>query len=149
MQYITSHSIANLVDQRIHKRCDEVKIPRASSWIEHPFRVSIYLSIYLSIYVSAVLVLDLGILSSLLILYTELTTALMWDQPVARPLTTHRSTQTHNKRRQIFMSWVGFEPTITAFERTKTVHTFDRAATVIDIRVSRSISGSQRGPCCS
>jgi hypothetical protein len=29
------------------------------------------------------------------------------------------------------MPRVGFEPTIPAFERTKTVHTLDRAATVI------------------
>jgi hypothetical protein len=29
------------------------------------------------------------------------------------------------------MPWVGFEPTIPAFERTKTVHTLDRAAIVI------------------
>jgi hypothetical protein len=39
------------------------------------------------------------------------------DQPVARPL----PTQTHNKRRRTSMSWVGFEPTISAFERVKTV----------------------------
>jgi hypothetical protein len=30
------------------------------------------------------------------------------------------------------MPRVGFEPTIPVFERTKTVHAFDRAATVID-----------------
>jgi hypothetical protein len=29
------------------------------------------------------------------------------------------------------MSWVGFEPTIPAFERAKTFHALDRAATVI------------------
>jgi hypothetical protein len=31
------------------------------------------------------------------------------------------------------MPWVGFEPTIPAFERAKTVHALDRAATVIGI----------------
>jgi hypothetical protein len=31
------------------------------------------------------------------------------------------------------MPLVGFEPTIPAFERAKTVHALDRAATVIDI----------------
>jgi hypothetical protein len=36
------------------------------------------------------------------------------DQPVARPLPTHRTAQTQNKRT---MPWVGFEPTILAFER--------------------------------
>jgi hypothetical protein len=30
---------------------------------------------------------------------------------------------------------VGFDPTITAFERAKTVHALDRAATVIGIKV--------------
>jgi hypothetical protein len=34
------------------------------------------------------------------------------DQPVARPLPTHRTTQTQNKRIQISMIRVGFEPTI-------------------------------------
>jgi hypothetical protein len=29
------------------------------------------------------------------------------------------------------MPWVGFEPTILGFERAKTVHALDRAATVI------------------
>jgi hypothetical protein len=31
------------------------------------------------------------------------------------------------------MPWVGFEPTIPAFERAKTVHALDRAATVIGV----------------
>jgi hypothetical protein len=49
----------------------------------------------------------------------------MSDQPVAKPLPTHRKTQTQNKRT------VGFEPRIPAFERAKTVHALDRAAIVI------------------
>jgi hypothetical protein len=49
------------------------------------------------------------------------------DEPVARPLYTHRTTQTQNKRTQTSMPWVGLEPTIPASERAKTVH--DRAAT--------------------
>jgi hypothetical protein len=53
------------------------------------------------------------------------------DQPVARPLRTHRTTRTQNKRTQILMPGVGFEPTIPVFERAKTVHALDRAATVI------------------
>jgi hypothetical protein len=31
------------------------------------------------------------------------------------------------------MNWVGFEPTIPVFDRAKTVHTLDRAATLIGI----------------
>jgi hypothetical protein len=50
----------------------------------------------------------------------------MEDQPVARPL----PIQTRNKHRQTSMPWVGFEPTIPAFERVKTIHALNRAATV-------------------
>jgi hypothetical protein len=56
------------------------------------------------------------------------------DQPVVRPLPTHITTQTENKRTQTSMSRVGFEPTIPVFERTKTVHALDRAAAVIGLR---------------
>jgi hypothetical protein len=47
-------------------------------------------------------------------------------QHVARPLPTHRTTQT-----QISIPQVGFEPTNPVFERAKTVHALDSAATVI------------------
>jgi hypothetical protein len=50
------------------------------------------------------------------------------NQPVARPLPTHRTTQTQNKRTQTSMPRVGFEPTTPAFERAKTVLALDRAA---------------------
>jgi hypothetical protein len=50
------------------------------------------------------------------------------EQPVARPLPTHRRTQTRNERTQTSMPGVGFEPTIPVFERTKTVHALDRVA---------------------
>jgi hypothetical protein len=53
------------------------------------------------------------------------------NQPVTRPLSTHRATQTQNKRPQTSMYRVGFEPTIPVFERAKTVHALDRAATLI------------------
>jgi hypothetical protein len=53
------------------------------------------------------------------------------DQPVARPLPTHRTTQTRNKSTQTSMYRVGFEPMIPAFEWAKTVHALDRIATVI------------------
>jgi hypothetical protein len=49
------------------------------------------------------------------------------NQPVARPL----PTQTKNKCRHKFLPWVGFETMIPVFERAKTVHALDRAATVI------------------
>jgi hypothetical protein len=63
--------------------------------------------------------------------YTDGRTPWTSDQPVARPLPTHRTTQTQNKRTQTSMLWVEFEPRIPAFERVKTIHALGRAATVI------------------
>jgi hypothetical protein len=91
--------------------------------------LSTYLSIYLcvclsiclSIYDSTSFLLDLGRFFSFFILYTVVRTPWTGDQPVARPLPTHRTTQTQTKRTQTSTPWVGFEPTIPAFERTKTV----------------------------
>jgi hypothetical protein len=65
--------------------------------------------------------------------YTVGRTLLPGDQPVTRPLPTHRTAQTQNKRTQTSMRQVGFEPTIPVFERAKTVHALDSAATVIGI----------------
>jgi hypothetical protein len=64
---------------------------------------------------------------SFVILYSVGRTSWTEYQPVARPLPTHRTTQTQNKGTQTSMPWVGFEPMISVFERAKTVH----AATVI------------------
>jgi hypothetical protein len=64
------------------------------------------------------------------------------DQPVARPLSTHRRTQTLNKRTQPFMLRVRFEPTTPEFERAKTVHALDRVATVIG---PSSVSQARKG----
>jgi hypothetical protein len=75
------------------------------------------------------LYLDLGPFFSFLILYIIGRTPWTGAQPVARPLPTHRTTQTHNKSTQTSMPRVGFEPTIPVFERTKTVHALDRVAT--------------------
>jgi hypothetical protein len=60
--------------------------------------------------------------------YTDGRTPWTGDQPVARPLHTHRTIQTQNTRTQTSMPRVGFELTIPAVERAKTVH----AATVTD-----------------
>jgi hypothetical protein len=53
------------------------------------------------------------------------------DHPVARPLPTHRTTQTQNKRTQTSMPGIGFELMNPVFEQAKTVHALDRAATVM------------------
>jgi hypothetical protein len=81
----------------------------------------------LSICGSIVLLLDHGRFFNFWILYTIRRTPSTGDQPVTRPLPTHRTTQTQNKRTQISMPWVGFEPTTPAFERAK----IDRAASVV------------------
>jgi hypothetical protein len=52
------------------------------------------------------------------------------DQPVTRPLPTHRTTQTQNKRTQTFIPRVGFEPTIPVFNWEKKVHALVCAVTV-------------------
>jgi hypothetical protein len=54
------------------------------------------------------------------------------DQPVARPLPTHR-TQKQNKRKQTTMPRVEFEPMTPVLERAKMVHALDRAASVIGL----------------
>jgi hypothetical protein len=66
-------------------------------------------------------------------LYTVGRTAWMGDQPVARPLPTHKTTQTQNKRTETPMPWAGLDPIIPVFERAETVHVVDRAATVTGI----------------
>jgi hypothetical protein len=68
---------------------------------------------------------------SFLILHTIGRTPWTGDQPVARPLPTHGTTQTQNKRTQTSMPQAGFEPMTAVFERAKTVRASDRATTVI------------------
>jgi hypothetical protein len=75
--------------------------------------------------------LGLGYYLSFVILHIAGRTPWMWDQPVPRPVHSHRRAQTENKRTQTSMPQVGFEPMTPVFERTKTVHALDRAAVVI------------------
>jgi hypothetical protein len=69
--------------------------------------LSVCLSIYLSIYLQSFL-LDLGRFINFFILYTAGRTPWTGDQSVARPLPTHRTTETQDKRSQTSMPWVGF-----------------------------------------
>jgi hypothetical protein len=55
------------------------------------------------------------------------------NNPVARSLPTHRTTREQNKRTQASMHRVGFEPTIPVFERAKTIHALDSAASMIGV----------------
>jgi hypothetical protein len=54
------------------------------------------------------------------------------NQPVARPLPAHKTTQTRNKRTEASMPQVGFESMIPVLEREKTFDALDHSATVID-----------------
>jgi hypothetical protein len=102
------------------------------SWIT--FKLIIQPIIYLSIYLWLCSPCGPWPRFQLLNLYTVGRTPWTGDQPVTRPLPTHGTTQTQNKRTQTSMPWVGFEPTIPAFERAKAIHALDRAATVIGIQ---------------
>jgi hypothetical protein len=67
----------------------------------------------------------------------------MGDQPVARLLSTHRATQPQNKRTQTSMSRVGFASTIPVFERAKTAHALDRAATAMGVVTTKFVHRSK------
>jgi hypothetical protein len=60
--------------------------------------------------------LDLGHIFSFLIPYIVGRAPCAGNQPVARSLPTHRTAQTQNKRTQISMRRVGFEPTFLVLE---------------------------------
>jgi hypothetical protein len=55
----------------------------------------------------------------------------MGDKLIARPLPTHRTIQTQNKRIQTSMPRLGLEPTTAMFKWEKTTHALDRATIVI------------------
>jgi hypothetical protein len=109
------------------KRYTEAPIP---SLVEEETQFLNYVKFYLGLYSHS---LDLGRSFSFLVLYTVGRIPWTGDQSVARPLRTRR-TQTQNKRTQTSMPRVGFEPTIPAFERAKTVYALDSTATVIGSR---------------
>jgi hypothetical protein len=69
--------------------------------------------------------LNLGRFFSFLIPYIVGRTSWTGYEPVARPLPTHRTTHTSMPR-------VGFDLTISVFERAKTVHALECATAVID-----------------
>jgi hypothetical protein len=99
--------------------CDDESDP----FIHPSVRPSVRPSIHLSLYSPC----EPWPLFQFLNLYTVGRTPWTSDQPVIRPLPTHSTTQT-----QTSMPRVGFEPTMTVFERAKTVPCSDHAATVID-----------------
>jgi hypothetical protein len=93
---------------------EEEAVNTATNCIETGTQLLKRLSIHLWLYSP---LLNLGHFFSFLILYTAGRTPWRRDQPIARPLCKHRTTQTQNKRIQTSMARVGFEPMIPAFER--------------------------------
>jgi hypothetical protein len=77
--------------------------------------------------------LDLARYFSYLIVYTIGRTPWTREQPIARLLPRHRTTKSQNKRTQTSMTRVEFELTTLMFERGKTGHALDQAATVIGV----------------
>jgi hypothetical protein len=75
--------------------------------------------------------LGLGRFFTFSILYTVGRTSWTGDQPITRPLPTHRTTPSQNKPTQTSMPRVGLEPTTLVFERAKAVHALDRATDMI------------------
>jgi hypothetical protein len=74
---------------------------------------------------------ELGRFFRFLILYAVGRTPWTGDNPVARQLPTHRTTQTQKKCTQTSVPRVGFEPTIPVFKWTKKIHALDGEAPVI------------------
>jgi hypothetical protein len=93
-------------------------------------RPQIFFSLSLSLSLWHQSPLRLGCVFSFLILYTVCRTPWAGDQPVARPLPKHKTTQRQNKRTQTSTPRVTFEPTTPVFEREKIVNALTRAATV-------------------
>jgi hypothetical protein len=73
---------------------------------------------------------SMGLLSQFPNHFTDGRTPWPGDQLVARHRIKHRETNTRtHAHNQTFMPWVGFDPTILASERAKTLHALDRSAT--------------------
>jgi hypothetical protein len=105
-------------------------------------RQSIYLSIYLislslSLYLSVCLSVALQPfvapwpLFQFLDLFTQSVGLLGWGFSPLQGRYLHTEQHKQNKGTETSMPWVGFELTIPAFERVKTVHASDRVAIVI------------------
>jgi hypothetical protein len=123
----SSRNVGEILLDYILLRLRRQRISQLPLWDPQIQRNHIDFNIYLWLYSSFV---GPWPLFRFLNLYIVGSTPWKGDQPVARPLPTHRTTQTQNKCKQTSMPWVGFEPTIPEFERAKTVHALDHAATV-------------------
>jgi hypothetical protein len=89
-----------------------------------------YICTILYIFIGPTAPVDPGLFFSFMIIFTDGRTPWTSDQHVARPLPKCRTTQTQNKHIHTPTPCVGFEPTIPASERAKTVYGLDRSAIV-------------------
>jgi hypothetical protein len=101
-----------------------------AQFIRSTFRNHSFMHSFVKLWLYSTL-LDLGRFFSFLIFYRVGRTPWTGDQLVTRPLPAHRTAQTQNKRTHTSIPQEGFKPKIPVFKRAKTVHVFDRAATVI------------------
>jgi hypothetical protein len=106
--------------EKIHKFYD-------STYSKKEFRINLFFFFSFSLF-------------SFLILYTVGRTPYMGDQPVARPLPTHRTTQTQNRRTQTSMPGVGFEPKVPVLQPAKTVHVIGQKGLMLAIIQYKSVS---------
>jgi hypothetical protein len=83
---------------------------------------SIHLSIHLPTYLWIYSPYGYWLLFQFLNPYINGRTPWTGDQPIARPLSTHRTTETYIKRKKTSMHRVQLEPTIQVFDPAKTAH---------------------------
>jgi hypothetical protein len=125
-QLCSSYSHNGILRSIVHNNDDMKRLDTALERRAHSMSfTNILPTIYLWLYSP---LLELGRFFSFLILYTDGRTPRTGDQPVSKPLPTHRTTRTQNERIQTSLPQVGFETTIPVIERGKTLHALDRVA---------------------
>jgi hypothetical protein len=126
---MTAHNSSQLI--AVHNISPCFFVIHVNNTFPHRSRCFQPLSLSLSLSLWLYSPLDLGLFFSFFILYTVGRTPWTGDQPVTRPLHTHRTTQTQIKRIQTSMPRMRFEFMRPVTERSKKVHALDRAVTAI------------------
>jgi hypothetical protein len=102
--------------------------------------LSICLSIYLSIYLSMALQPFVGPWPFFSVSWSFTQSVGLLGRGISPSQDRYWTERTRNKRTQTFMPQMGFEPMIPVFQRTKTVHALDCAATVICLLLTRVVN---------
>jgi hypothetical protein len=119
-----SHLRGEWVDRRTGLDATKMNLPLLG--VEPSFVPRSNLVPILFIYGSTALCLTFRRYFRFLVFYTVGRTTWTGDQPVKRPLSAHIRQHKEDKRTQTSMPQVGFELTVSVFERTKTVYASDR-----------------------